>query len=308
MKVLDSIDKINEDLKLAVTIGNFDGVHVGHQYLLKELSQKVKEKKQKLVVITFIPHPKMILTPLSSGFLINSYKSRRELLEKNGVDFLIELTFNRDFSTQTPKEFLDDNVLKHHGVESFYLGHDFVFGSNKQGDFTFAQKYCHEKNVKAHQLPCYREKGKVSSSIIRECITSGEVETANQLLGRNFFLEGIIVKGEGRGKKIGFPTANMKITKELIIPQNSVYITKCIHEKMIYQSVTNIGYNPTFKDEQEIHVETHILDFDSDIYGEQLKVEFIKRVRNEKKFSSVNDLISQIENDVLEVKRYYRND
>ncbi len=304
MKIIKNILEIPKNEKLGLTIGNFDGFHKGHQFLLKSLSTKCNQKKQSFLVITFNPHPKVILSDLNERFLLTSYKNKIELIRDNGVDYCLELNFNRDFSTQTPADFLDKEILIHPGVQSIYLGHDFVFGSDKQGDFKFTEKYCKNKNVEVEKLPKYEE-FKVSSSLIRGFLNAGNIKEVTRLLGRNHFVEGLVVKGEGRGKKIGFPTANINFSKEIMIPSNGVYITTTKIKDLNFQSVTNIGLNPTFNDKGNINVETHILDFDNDIYGESITVFFEKKIRDERKFPSVNDLISQISKDVQMTKEYF---
>jgi len=291
----------------ALSIGNFDGVHEGHQFLIKSIKEEISEDHLKLMLVTFRPHPKFILKPESCHFLINTYDERTELLKDTGVDYLWELDLTRDFSTQTPISFLSEYILNLSGLKKIFLGHDFQFGANKAGDFDVVKTACEDKGIEVIQwtelksLPNTR----TSSSEIRSLISRGDIKTANQLLGRNFYITGLVFKGEGRGKTIGFPTANTKITKERVIPENGVYITKTHCKGLVYMSVTNIGYKPTFGDDYEKTVETYLLDFDKDIYGENLRVEFIAKLRDEAKFSTVNDLISQISKDVESCRQFY---
>jgi riboflavin kinase/FMN adenylyltransferase len=300
MEIIDSLEKLPND-SFSITIGNFDGVHLGHKFLLGELKKK---SSNKLGVITFIPHPKIILGGISQNFLINNYEQRRDELEKAGVDVLIELRFDRKFSNQSPKEFLSKLITNKDRVKSFYLGHDFKYGSNQEGDFDMAKSILGEEGIIVEKMPEYQEK--VSSSIIRQHIKTGEIEEAHSKLGREFFLEGIVVKGEGRGTQIGFPTANIQIENELIKPQKGVYITTTIYNGMTYESITNVGVNPTFKDDEILNVETNIFDFNNMIYGEKIVVKFEKKLRSERRFENVNALVKQIAEDVDAAKKAKR--
>lgn len=288
-----------------LTIGNFDGVHLGHRELLKKIKGECVAKDLKFVVMTFIPHPQKILQPEKERFLINSYDQRRKLLKKLGVDYLVEVGFTRDFSTQSPEKFLRDHLLFYPELKDFYLGYDFAFGANKQGDYDLVKSLCLPLKVEVEIQPKFEFNGKVvSSSLIRECILGGDLKGAQELLDRPFHMEGVVVKGEGRGKKIGFPTANIQVSPDLIVPQRGVYVTRTNYNGMTYNSVTNIGHNPTFKDTHQLHIETNLFDFDTDIYGENLDIEFLQKVRDEKKFPTVNDLIAQIKADVSFAKRF----
>lgn len=302
MKKFDSLGDIKEDFVL--TIGNFDGVHRGHQRVLSEIKKYCEKNKLKLCVLTFVPHPVQILSP-RKNYLINTYKERCELLEKINVDFLVEVDFNRDISTMSPSDFMKKYILNSTKVKKFYVGHDFAFGANKSGDYKFIEQYSKDNGLDVQLLPRFDvEKCNVSSSLIRKSLSGGEVEYANELLGRDFFLSGRVVKGAGRGKKIGIPTANLQFDDVRITPKVGVYISTVNIGSQVWNSITNIGINPTFDQGDAINIETHIFDFDNDIYGDELKVNFKKRIRDEKKFSSVNELISQIKSDILVAKEY----
>ena len=309
MKILHSlheISKTNEKYpEIGLTIGNFDGVHLGHRELLKKIKLDCVAKNLLFVVVTFIPHPQKILQPEKERFLINSYDQRRKLLKKMGVDILVEARFTRDFSTLPPEQFLQEHLLSYPALKNFYLGYDFAFGANKQGDYDLVRSLCKPLNVEVEIQPKFEFQNKVvSSSLIRDRIITGKIDEVEELLARPFHLEGVVVKGEGRGKKIGFPTANIQVSPDLIVPQRGVYITRTNYNGMTYNSITNIGHNPTFKDTHQTHIETNLFDFDTDIYGENLDIEFLHKVRDEKKFPTVNDLIAQIKADVVFAKEF----
>ncbi len=309
MKILQNLlDIPQHDGKypeIGLTIGNFDGVHVGHRQLLEKIKSECKSKHLKFVVVTFVPHPQKILQPEKERFLISSYEQRRVLLKNLGVDYLVEMKFTRDFSTLTADEFLKKHLLCYPALKDFYLGYDFAFGANKKGGYDLVKEICRPLSIDVEIQPKFEFKGKVvSSSLIRDKITSGLIDEVDEILARPFHMEGLVIKGEGRGKKIGFPTANIQVTPDLIVPQKGVYITRTIYKGMTFNSITNIGNNPTFKDTHQLHIETNLFDFDTDIYGELLDIQFLKKVRDERKFPTVNDLISQIKADVDFAKKY----
>lgn len=307
MKVLQATKpnfKIEEDGPFGLTIGNFDGVHQGHQDLLNRVRESTKKNGQKMIVMTFVPHPIKIIKGATS-FLLNTYMERRCLLESYGVDYLVEIHFTRDLSTQSPESFLEDYILSIDGLSTLYLGYDFAFGSNKAGDHEFVTDYCKNK-CSVEIQPEYKFKSKdVSSSVIRGYLLEGDILKANDCLGREHFISGRVVKGAGRGKQIGVPTANIEFDSDLLVPKRGVYITKTRYKDQLYHSVTNIGKNPTFTTDEAMSVETHLLDFDNDIYGDEIAVLFVERIRDEKKFDSVNELINQIKADVDTARKHF---
>lgn len=281
---------------MVITIGNFDGVHLGHRHLIKSIKEKM-QPGECLAIMTFVPHPLEILGPMS-GFLLNSYTERRELFEDLGVDYLLEVKFSRDFSTLSPESFLEQYISSCANVERLYLGYDFSFGANKAGTFEFAASFLASKNIQVKMLDPSHELNPPSSTMIRNFLVSGDIQAANKLLGRSFYLSGRVVKGAGRGKIIGFPTANLEIEPQRLIPGNGVYASYVTRSGQRLKSITNIGFNPTFTDTKVKQVETFILDFTDDLYGEILKVELSQKIRDEKKFSSVSELVAQIGADV----------
>lgn len=306
MRIIKSLSDIS-DKKIAITIGNFDGVHCGHREILKRVKSECDNKNLTLVVITFVPHPIQILAP-RSNFLLNTYDERRELFKEIGIEVLLELEFSRDFSTMQPDSFMDKYILQANNVEIFYIGHDFAFGANKKGNHEFIKSFCDGRNVAVTVLDKYLDSNQdVSSSCVREALDSGDIEKANSFLGRNFFVTGRVIKGEGRGRQIGVPTANLDYPEARKIPTKGVYVSKCTVGKNIWHSITNVGNNPTFNDTTKLFVETHIFDFDNDIYGEEIKVEFLHKLRDEAKFSGVNELIKQIKSDINEAKEFFKN-
>lgn len=305
MQVINQLSAEELDQPFGLTIGNFDGVHKGHRDVLDYVGKKCHQSNSRLVVMSFNPHPQEILNP-GNYFLINSMEEKRDLLDSCGVDFLCEVKFDRNFSTQTPEEFLKKYIFCNKNLTSLFLGHDFTFGANKTGGHKIAENFCLKNGVNFENLEKFEFDGeRVSSSLVRELVQSGNVDKASELLGRHYFVSGRIEKGDGRGRKIGFPTANVGFSKNRIIPKRGVYATETKIGKLNYYSVTNIGVKPTFLEGAGLTVESHILDFDRDIYGELVQVHFHQKLRDEKKFDSVNDLIKQIARDVEKTREFF---
>ncbi|MBT3583314.1 MAG: bifunctional riboflavin kinase/FAD synthetase [Halobacteriovoraceae bacterium] len=308
MKIIGSISEIEGDQKLGITIGNFDGLHLGHKDLLTQVADHCHKGDLKFLVITFIPHPSQILFPQPS-FLLNTYAGKRQLLKDYGVKYLLEIPFTRNFSTLSPEEFLCEVILKDQRVSSIFMGYDFAFGKNKKGNYQFVKDYCSDKDISV----CLQEefkKGdkKVSSSEIRKQLKAGDISQANSLLGRPYFLTGTVIKGKGRGKQIGIPTANLDFLPECLVPKKGVYLTESYCGSESFKSVTNIGVNPTFENSETLHVESHILDFSQNIYGESIEVHFLARLRDEKKFENKEQLVRQIQADILKAGEWQEND
>ena len=296
MKTVKHIHDISE--AFWATIGNFDGVHRGHQQLLHQLSTQAQGCGAKSCVITFTPHPGEVLGPGKSGFLINSDQEKQFFIEQLHIDYFVCLRFTRDFSTKDAstfiKQYLESSYLK--GV---HLGHDFAFGANKEGSYELLKECLAEKAIAVTvQEGVYIAQEKVSSSRIRRSIREGNLSEASELLGRNFFVAGIVLKGRGRGRQIGFPTANINMDEKRIYPEKGVYVTQSTCRNRTYHSVTNVGVNPTFENFSKVRIETNIFDFDHEIYGEIIKVEFLHKLRAEKKFATENDLMVQIAKDI----------
>lgn len=306
MKVIQSLSDIQE--KFALTIGNFDGVHLGHQALINDLLERNKGSGLALAVVTFVPHPQAILNNQSKKFLIETYQRRRDLLAKLGVDYLCEISFTRDFSTLSPDDFLGDYILVNRYLKQINLGYDFAFGADKKGSYELVKKRAAAFAVEVTLEDKFENSSDVvSSSLIRNFLHKGNVEQAKENLGRNFSLKGLVIKGEGRGKKIGVPTANISFDESLIIPKRGVYITSTSYKEMLFASVTNIGINPTFKADEDLSVETHIFDFDGDIYGESIEVHFHQRLRDERKFANVHELVEQLKKDIDTSRDYFES-
>lgn len=307
MQVYKGMAELNEAPKNAVaTIGNFDGVHVGHQDLLRHIVEHARKIDGTPVVITFRPHPHFVLRPTSAPHLLNTYEEKLELLGKYGIRCVIEEPFSREFSNISADQFVNEFLVRKLNVKVLYLGYDFAFGKERAGSVDTLRRLGEARGVEIHVVPPMKIDGvPVSSSLIRKCLDEGEIPAANSYLGRSFFLQGLVWRGDGRGRTIGIPTANLQ-TENRKYPRVGVYASRTLWRGQWYNSISNIGYNPTFKGDGTdlpLKVETHLFDFDQDMYGDEIRVEFFAFLRAEKKFSGVQELLAQIQEDFRQAKQ-----
>ena len=284
------------------TVGNFDGIHSGHRRLVDQVVRQARSQNIMSVVFTFNPHPVQVLYPERRLTRLFDLEDQREQLESLGVDVLIVEPFSQSFSRLQADAFLKRWILDPLKTQTLVVGHDFTFGADRQGTIDFLQRYCREKDIVLQIVPAVSLEGDlVSSSRIREALKNGDVDIIQRLLGRPFYLRGTVATGEGRGRGIGIPTANLQTHAETW-PPLGVYATFATVGGVRRASVTNIGLSPTFDRRENLvqpRIETHIFDFDQNIYQQALKVEFVKKLRDEKRFSSVEDLKSQIQQDIV---------
>ncbi len=303
MKLYKSISDIPGRFSHAcVTLGNFDGVHLGHQLLFSEVVERAYKKNGTSVVVTFDPHPLKVLRP--DGIkLISSLQQKIELIEMAGIDVLVILPFTREFAATTAESFVDDILLEAIGVRELIVGYDYAFGKGRQGDIHFLKKQGREKGFPVHVVEAHYEADMlVSSTRIRELVTAGRMQDVRNLLGRYYQIRGKVQVGKQRGGKVvGFPTANLQIAEEDLCPKRGVYVTQVVYDGKCYGGVSNIGVNPTFGDNRLV-AETHIFEFDSTIYGKSIKINLLKHLRGEKKFSGPRELAQQISNDIVTAK------
>jgi len=311
MRVFSSIEEAGENLSHPLlTIGNFDSVHLGHQALIRDIQSLKKQIGGEITVLSFDPHPKTVLGHREPPKLINTADEKSELLKERQIEAYIRHPFTREFSSLTPDEFFNTYLLHTLHIQAIIVGHDFKYGKNQKGNFEHLKKRCEEKGIQAKQLQTVEvewdgKKIPVSSSQIRQSLQEGNIQLANALLGRNFFVRGIVVKGDGRGHQLGIPTANLFL-KPRLLPKPGVYATWAWDEKNLkHPSLTNVGFNPTFLEKQELRVESHLLNFKGDLYGKPLKLEFISRLRDEMRFSSTQLLIDQIEQDISQAQELF---
>ncbi len=304
MRLISKLSDIPGNKPIIVTIGNFDGIHLGHRKLLEDALEGSKRISGHLVVFTFIPHPQDFFLNLNN-FYINSFEERRKILEELGIEYLLEIKFDEKLSLLSPDDFLREYIFLDKRVIKLFLGHDFSFGKDKSGNLDFVKKFLIDSHIRLEIFPEFLINGdKVSSSVIRDLIRQGNLIKSNRFLGRDFFLNGKVIRGAGRGATIGVPTINLETDPKRIIPKNGVYFTRVKFQDKNYVSVTNIGYNPTFSHEKKLNIETHIIGFDKQIYNEEISIFFLKIWRDEKKFENFEELKLQIKRDILARETY----
>ncbi len=311
MKLIEKLEEIEKPFHNAViTIGNFDGVHIGHQALFHTVMEQADMRNGTAIAMTFEPHPIRVLKNNGHPPLITPYAQKIELIGKSGIDVLICVPFTRKFAAITAKEFVLDVLLERMGVQVIVVGKDYTFGKNREGNLNLLKSYAEVFDfelIVVDWIPVSNNiSSRISSTRIRELLMEGKVSQAHNLLGRYYQISGVVSPGRNRGGKLlGFPTANIKLKEELY-PKNGIYAVTvdCLGKR--YQGVANIGYSPTF-DDNELTVEVHILDFNADLYGQSINVKFIERIRDEIKFSGIDALSQQIADDVLKARDILTN-
>lgn len=302
MKIIRSLAELKPQNSV-VTIGTYDGIHRGHQELLERLVASATEKKCRSVVITFFPHPQVVLRPDRKPelLLLTAPDEKIDRLAAYGVDVLMILEFTPEFSKKSSEEFVREILMERAGVKKVIIGYDHAFGNKREGNLHTLQRMSRELGFEVESVePCKVNEIVVSSTLIRKLLIEGYLEQANELLGYAYSLKGKVVPGDGRGKTIGFPTANLEIDARKAIPKNGVYhCTTTIGERVLDAAV-NIGVRPTF-DHSDRTVEAHLIDFNEDIYGSELELVFKSRIREERKFDSVESLTDQIKKDISSI-------
>lgn len=299
MKLYTNLADIKEPFRGAcVTIGNFDGVHLGHQLLFAEVVSRARDLKGTSVVVTFDPHPLKVLRP-DSIRLISTTEQKIELIEKAGIDVLVVISFDREFAATSAEAFVEEILLGTIGVQELVVGYDYAFGRGRQGNIDFLKAKGREHGFPVTVVEAHHENGMlVSSTRIRELVAEGKMDEVRLLLGRYYQIRGEVQRGKQRGGRVvGFPTANLRISEEDLCPRRGVYVTQVIYDGRCYGGVANIGYNPTFS-ENRLVAETHIFDFHDDIYGRPIKINLLRHLRGEKKFSGPEELADQIRRDI----------
>ncbi len=302
MKVINENSKNIKLEESVVTIGTFDGLHAGHFEIIEQLKSNASELKLKSVVVTFFPHPRTVVTQDFKLKLLTPLEEKKRLFEEFGIDYMYIITFNEKFSQKTYKEFFDEILIGSVNVRHLVIGYDHKFGKNRDGDIDKLSEYTKNNNIGMTVVDPKEIEGEtVSSTKIRNALLSGELEFANKMLNRYYFLDGIVIEGAKRGRTLGFPTANLKLVEDnKLVPMNGVYLVRVTlqDDSNLYYGVANIGLRPTFNHVDEPITEVFILEFDKEIYGKNITVEFINRLRDEKKFSSKDELEKNIKMDV----------
>lgn len=300
MKVYRNINEFSGCPNPVVTTGTFDGIHVGHRTILNRIKEIAQNIGGETVVLTFFPHPRMVLFPENSDLkLIDTIEERIEYLEKEGIDHLIIHPFSKEFSRLSSVEFVREILVNKIGTKKLVIGYNHQFGRNREGSFEHLKEYSSLYGFEVEEIPAKLvDDVDVSSTKIRKALLAGDIKTANTYLNRHFTLKGKVNHGNKIGRELGFPTANLIVEESYkIIPGNGVYAVKAWINNTAYNAMLNIGYRPTFNSESNIKIEVHIFNFDKDLYDKTIKIEFIDRIRDEKKFNSADELKLQLDSD-----------
>ncbi|PNU19198.1 riboflavin biosynthesis protein RibF [Geothermobacter hydrogeniphilus] len=298
MRIIRQLDECCPPLERGVvTIGNFDGVHLGHREIFRRVVRRARELNGLATVLTFVPHPLKVLTPERAPRLLNTYAEKERLIAASCIDVLAAIPFDCEMAEMPPEDFVREILVGRLGICHLIVGYDYAFGRNREGDVDFLRRAGKQAGFTVEMLePIRRGEEVFSSTLVRRRLAAGDVAGTVALLGRHFNLEGRVIHGASRGRSLGFPTANLLTDKE-VLPRPGVYAVKVRLDERIFDGVMNIGFNPTFGTER-ISLEVHLLDFSADIYDRSLRVYFVERLREEMVFSSVDDLIVQIRRDV----------
>lgn len=305
MKIIENLDSYSSTQKTFVTIGTFDGVHKGHQKVLKKLVTSAKKNNAKSVLLTFFPHPRMVLQEDVNIKLINTLEERIELLKKTTIDVLVVQQFTKEFAKQSALDFVRNLLVNKLNISKLVIGYDHHFGKNREGNFEQLEKFGHTYGFKVKRISVKDiDNIGVSSTKIRKAILKGDISKANRYLGHNFTLTGTVIKGKNLGEKIGFPTANLQVNEAYkLIPKTGAYIVKSnINNSSVY-GMMNIGFRPTVSGKNQT-IEIHFFNFNKSLYDEKITVELLEFLREEQKFESVNSLKKQLIADKAKSLKY----
>ena len=304
MKIYDGPEGFEKVKNPVVTVGTFDGVHVGHSKIFRTMRELSKECHGETVVVTFHPHPRLVVHPDSKDLkFINTLERKYDLIEQNGIDHLVIIPFTKEFAATTAEAFIEDILVKQMGVCKLVVGYDHHFGRNREGSFEELMRLADKHKFGVEQIPAQDiDNIAVSSTKIRKALNEGDIRLANDLLGYEYSITGTVVGGNKIGRKIGFPTANIELQDEFkLITAQGVYACRVLHDGKMYHGMGNIGYRPTINN-SDLTIEVHIFDFHKDIYGETITIFFVDRIRDEVKFENLDALKQQLVKDRESVK------
>lgn len=305
MRVYHGTDNAGIARGTVLTLGVFDGLHLGHQEIMRTVVQRAKAVGAVPTAITFDPHPRSVLHPDLAPPLLQTLDQRLANFEFLGIEQAIVIRFDKEFASQDAEIFLHEIVFERLQAKEVYLGKGFAFGSKRGGNIDLLRRMSSELGFVADEVNEITLRGqRVSSSLIRQLLADGRVNLARRMLGRPYGVEGQIVHGLQRGRTIGFPTANLK-PQNRVIPKYGVYATATLIDGKWRRSITNVGVRPTFDEEKTPSIETFVFDFDGDLYGDVLRVRFLHRIRDEKKFGGIDELKTQIQADTMTARRYF---
>jgi riboflavin kinase/FMN adenylyltransferase len=308
MKIFHDLNNANILRPTCLTLGVFDGLHLGHQRIMQTVVERSKATNTTPTVITFDPHPRSVLSPQNAPPLLQTLDQRLAAFEFLGIGQTVVIRFDQEFAAIDAEYFLRETVHERLQAKEVYLGKGFAFGKNRAGSIGLLRSISNDLGFFADEVPEVQLRGnRISSSKIRAFLQDGKVNLARRMLGRPYGVEGQIIHGFQRGRTIGFPTANLK-PKNRVVPKFGVYATATLIDNEWRRSITNVGVRPTFENETEPSVETFIFDFDADLYGDSLRLRFLHRIRDERKFSGIDELKAQIQKDTEVALEYFSHE
>jgi len=309
MEILKTLDRKYYDKKSVVTVGTFDGVHRGHRIVIDKVRELKKPCGCRSVILTFDPHPQLILRNKHSEIkLLSTTEEKLEIFESLGIDVVYVLEFTKEFASTSAEDFLKKYLVEGIGLSHLVLGFDHSFGKNREGSYGTLKPLTSVYGFKLDKVEEFRGESRINSTAIRHMLSDGDVERAANILGGYYSFNGEVVTGDRRGNTIGFPTANVKVAdKHKLIPKNGVYLVQVAIGGISYYGMMNIGFRPTVSEAGEIFIEVNIFDFNADIYGKKIKVSLIKYIRDERKFASLDELVVQLNSDKQECQKLLTN-
>ena len=305
METLPSINHYKSENPTVLTIGTFDGVHIGHQKILSRVIEEAKSRRLSSLLLTFFPHPRRVLQKDSTLRWLTTLEEKKQILDQNGLDFLVVQPFTEEFSRLDPEEYIREVLVRALKVQKIIIGYDHRFGRNRKADIQDLKLFGQQSGFEVEEIPAQDiEEVAVSSTKIRRALDEGDIETANKYLGYPYLLSGTVVKGKGIGKTLGFPTANIQLQeKDKLIPGKGVYVIQFSFDDLTGYGMMNIGTNPTLL-EDSLKIEIHLFDFEDDLYGKSLQIGLLHRLRDEQKFRSLDDLQKQLQKDRVNAINY----
>lgn len=299
MRIIKDLAEIKHDEKSVITLGTFDGLHLGHQQIVETVIRKSKQLGGRNYLLTFDPHPRKVIPGRNDIKLLSTLDEKISVLEQLGLENLFVINFTSEFSKQTPEEFVEKYLVNGIGLKEIVIGYDHHFGKGRDGNFELLQELGKKFNYHVTLVPEFSADGEtISSTKIRNALLNGDVVKAAKMLGRFYSFKGKIVRGDGRGKKLGFPTANISIDyDDKLVPVKGIYAAECIVENQRHYGLLSLGSRPTFHKDGDVIPEFYIFDFDRDIYDSIMQVNLVERIRDEEKFNSVDELIVRMKKD-----------
>jgi len=299
MQIYQDFLEVEHNDNTIITLGTFDGIHLGHKEIIEAVVQKATEFGGRSLLITFSPHPRKVIPGGNNIKLLSTLSEKKKIIETFGMDNLLIIQFTKEFSQQTPEEFVDKYLINGIGVKEIVIGYDHHFGKGRGGDIEILKKKGKEIGFGVTAVPEYKiDDIIVSSTKIRKALIAGDILSANKMLGCYYSFEGLVVPGDKRGRELGFPTANLLVENEdKLLPATGIYAAECIVEEKKHNALLSIGSRPTFHEAGEIIPEVYIIDFNKQIYNQSVRVNVVDRIRGEEKFSSAEELVKQMKND-----------